>query len=117
MKSPLCFSLLALCLGTQTQAAEPPKNPLWLQQMRKNLQLDDKQAEQIKQIHDTTQAERKALRERTEKSIEAVLTEQQRKKRQEFRRQRKQVQENAEAAEQTDSDSTAAHSEASEVPK
>lgn len=52
----------------------------WVERMKSRLHLDDAQVKAIRKISQEAQAERKALREKIAKRIDAVLTPEQRQK-------------------------------------
>lgn len=70
--------LLSLALGVEAEAEVSGAH--WVERMKSRLHLDDAQVKAIRKINQDAQAERKALREKIAKRIDAVLTPEQRQK-------------------------------------
>jgi len=74
------FSIIFLVSFFVAEVHAEVGGPLWVERMKSRLHLDDAQVKTIRKINQEAQVERKALREKIAKRIDAVLTVEQRQK-------------------------------------
>lgn len=79
VRSSIVFFVLLFTVA-RAHAHVDVGGPHWVERMKMALHLDDAQAKAIRNINQEAQAERRALREKIAKRIDAILTEDQRRK-------------------------------------